>query len=272
MSVMLRIICSVFRCTVVRFQAKAHEMWLLTKNKPYTTKIRQALDSGSDLLLALLKDAPVCGAASSDVIGGALSKICDVYKKIISCKSYDEDTETKLVSICGKLLSRIDHKILYVQINCYSLTCSMLFEVQNRPKKLQITRLAMQHGMPFPALMCSSWYNQNRSRSVQDLSLPEFMTDDFLRLVILTSLDRQRLRRAIQKEYDIGMFRESGRFPNHTVTEAMMRFLCMLSEPLSLQDACVICVRRCLRGGLWRQIDTLPVPSLLKDLLKLVKY
>ena len=29
-------------------------------------------------------DAPVCGAASCDVIGGALSKICDVYKIVFS--------------------------------------------------------------------------------------------------------------------------------------------------------------------------------------------
>ena len=56
-----------------------------------------------------------------------------------------------------------------------------------------------------------------------------------------------------------------------------MEYLAMvdaqLATVLSLQDCCVMRVRGSLGGcRIWRKIDTLPLPTPLKDLLKLTMF
>ena len=44
-----------------------------------------------------------------------------------------------------------------------------------------------------------------------------------------------------------------------------------IKRPRSLQDYCVMTVRRALSGGqLWSKIDSLPLPKALQDRLKLI--
>lgn len=40
-------------------------------------------------------------------------------------------------------------------------------------------------------------------------------------------------------------------------------------SPVTLQTCCIIYLRRLLSGRLWKNIDTLPLPSTVKDCLKL---
>ena len=89
----------------------------------------------------------------------------------------------------------------------------------------------------------------------------------FARLLILTSDNRPLLRRYMKRSLqtqliicpEIGQMYKTLRF----VIRA-------LSNPLSLQDLCVITARTRLRGRMWSKIDSLPLPPLLKDKLKLL--
>ena len=92
----------------------------------------------------------------------------------------------------------------------------------------------------------------------------------FASLLILTSDDRHLLKNQMN-----GLLREirpDGRaHPElRRLNRAIKCVIRVLSNPLSLQDLCVITARTRLRGRMWSKIDTLPLPPLLKDKLKLV--
>ena len=89
----------------------------------------------------------------------------------------------------------------------------------------------------------------------------------FARLLILTSDDRQLLKQFIECVWRPQILMYTVCDQEHETVKFISR---CLSEPLSLQDLCVITARTRLRGRMWRKIDALPLPPLLKDKLKLL--
>ena len=154
-----------------------------------------------------------------------------------------------------------------------SALCEAMFRF---PESRIITRLIMQHlshccDVTNIFLPLFVWVRAWPHRHVQERHVEEaeFEVERFWRLAILTSDDRQLLRRRMSKLLRIG---ENDVQFHADVRKVVAIAKRMLSTPLSLQDLCVVRTRRCFRGRLWEQIDTLPVPNLLKDMLKLVKY
>ena len=88
----------------------------------------------------------------------------------------------------------------------------------------------------------------------------------FARLLILASDNRLFLKYVIQGL--LWTIRPNSRVD--PVYRAMKFVVRVLSNPLTLQDLCVITARKRLRGRMWRKIDSLPLPPLLKDKLKLL--
>ena len=157
-------------------------------------------------------------------------------------------------------------------LRCFTLLEAMFLIPKNRVA----TKLIMQHLSHCCDVTSNFWRLpvwlrawSHRHRHWCSVQEAEVEIERFWRLTILTSDNPQRLRRRIIMH--LWMYRNDVEF-QADVSKVVAIAERLLSTPLSLQDLCVVRTRRCFRGRLWEQIDKLPVPNLLKDMLKLIKY
>ena len=139
-----------------------------------------------------------------------------------------------------------------------------LVEVVSTPKELRCCRMLLRHGVT--ENFCDIFEAVNFYRvptmfgpDICGNMLADFCSGSFVRLMILAGVDFSGRQDVLVWIQDVSCF------------EA---YLSMLDEefkrPRSLQEYCVMTVRRTLAGGqLWSKIDLLPLPKLLKDTLKL---
>ena len=220
-----------------------------------------------DVLSALLKTRPGRTAIQNRVVALATSAAITMYNSRIGGKGKVPPRELKVhASMISELLSKADEINSRQELFRPDLTNIFRTETVFRPMDLQVTKLAMQHGccifradvrllLDVPCLRRPMLYPTQ----------PEAATEPFLRLLLLVqpgARARHEIRRRIACREWHGMAEDT----------AARLFLSMLSTPLTLQDLCIVSIRRCFRGRLWEHIDTLPVPMLLKNRLKLVDY
>ena len=137
-----------------------------------------------------------------------------------------------------------------------------LIEVKYSQKHLRLCRLLLRHGMveafsDMLEIVITVEHLPNRDS--------DFYSERFLRLMILAGVDFSK-RHIVLKRFDL---------PEEDISlyaKYLSRVDRELKRPRSLQDYCIMTVRRTLSvgGQLWSKIDSLPLPTLLKDELKLL--
>ena len=90
----------------------------------------------------------------------------------------------------------------------------------------------------------------------------EFISDAFLKLVQLSGCS-----------FDTFRTLEAGKRTGRSFREVDDKVEKLLSQPLSMRELCIMTTRRRIgKPHLWVKIDTLPIPSAMKDALKLTMY
>ena len=148
-------------------------------------------------------------------------------------------------------------------------------------KCLQLDEATPNNGCHMCDLLLKHGFAYSRNMFYDNRNISEFVwlypsiynklsRASFARLLIPTSDDRNLLKTDVERVMQTvpSLWRMHPKLcPLYRTTKLMIR---SLSDPLSLQDLCVITARKRLRGRMWSKIDTLPLPPLLKDKLKLL--
>ena len=124
--------------------------------------------------------------------------------------------------------------------------------------------LLLQHGFAYSREL---FYDKERLMQFPEI-YNKMSHASFARLLIPTSNDRNLLKSDMENVLRAVPHRL--RHTNSVLHETVRFVIRCLSDPLSLQDFCVITARTRLRGRIWSKIDALPLPPLLKDKLKLL--
>ena len=225
------------------------------------------------VLRALLKEQTGRVVVPNGVIVSLLKHALKRYMTVL----FDTHSDVCIKGYATALYEILPKVVLEGAEDLKLLRWSALFEAMFLiPKSRVVTKLIMQHlshccdvtnNFSRLDMWLRAWsHRRNHWCCVQEAG---FEIERFWRLAILASNQHQCLRRNMRMVLRIRKNDVEFLADVRKVVAIVKR---ILSTPLSLQDLCVVRTRRCFRGRLWEQIDTLPVPNLLKDMLKLVRY
>ena len=143
-----------------------------------------------------------------------------------------------------------------------ALKITLAVEVKHSPENLHISKMLMQHGA-IPDRLFFLRFGGLQAATTGPGS--QFFTPEFFSLALDAGA-------AIQKE-KTWILTVLQQMPQELqpYEQLFEDLLAKSMTPLPLQTLCQICIRTKLSGRLWIKIDSLPLPSTLKDCLKL-KY
>ena len=143
-----------------------------------------------------------------------------------------------------------------------ALIMTLGMELKHSPENLRISRMLMQHGAVPDGLFFLRFGGLQAATSRPN---SQFFTPEFFGLALDAGASVQK-----EKTWILTVFQQMPQElqPYEQLFEDLLARSMM---PLSLQTICQLFIRARLSGKLWKKIDSLPLPSTLKDYLKL-KY
>ncbi len=172
-----------------------------------------------------------------------------------SAPSSVEDIICMLIPLCMDL----NHQHPY---RGSALRIALGVETRHYPNNLKVSKLLMQHGAIPDRLFFLRFGGLSASTSKPG---SEFFTEHFFNMALAAGANLQR-----EKTWLLTVLTEMPEElqPYERLFEDL---LVKALEPASLQNMCLMFIRRQLNGQLWKNIDTLPLPETIKDCLKLNK-
>jgi hypothetical protein len=163
----------------------------------------------------------------------------------------------EIIQTLVPLTEVINHQ--HPNLGC-ALRLALNIETVHFRSSLSLSKILLQHGAIPDRLFFLRFGGLNASTSGPG---SEFFTSQFFRLAQLAGANLQRERPWLQTVLD-EMQQELK--PHEKLFENLLEEAC---SPMSLQTLCLISVRQFLGGKLWEKVDQLPLPSTVKDCLKL---
>ena len=143
-----------------------------------------------------------------------------------------------------------------------ALKITLAVELEHSPKDLHISRMLMQHGAVPDRLFFLRFGGLQAATSRPG---SQFFTPEFFGLALDAGASVQK-----EKTWILTVFQQMPQ-ELQPYEQLFQDLLAKSMIPLPLQTICQIFIRTKLSGKLWKKIDSLPLPSTLKDCLKL-KY